>query len=218
MSQSSTSEPVLVIDNDTKPAPAATTSSSKCTSGVPPPRFAKRLACVDINLPEFVQAFDEQFAEGGIPSHMMCTICQGLLRRPATLDGCDHKVLRALHQATFRDTLGSAGPMDDGEGGALPDLHAELQDWRDPDMVGLAKVAPAGRQCAQRALPQPFPLLLHACANERPPGARLSTASDMLSRRWVPGESAGARNRAPALSPLPADARSLPPPAPCQCG
>ena len=100
--------------------------------------------------------------------------------------------------------------MDDGEGGALPDLHAELQDWRDPDMVGLAKVAPAGRQCAQRALPQPFPLLLHACANERPPGARLSTASDMLSRRWVPGESAGGRNRAPALSPLPADARSLP--------
>ena len=75
------------MDNETKAAP--TTSSSDGTSGLPP-RFPKRLACLEINLPAFEQGFDEQFVQGVIPSHMQCAICQGLPRRPATLDGCGH--------------------------------------------------------------------------------------------------------------------------------
>ena len=56
--------------------------------------------------------------------------------------------------------------MDDGEGGALPDLIAEIQGVRDSNLAGLAKVVAARVQCAQRAVPVRLPLHGHACADE----------------------------------------------------
>ena len=88
MSQGSNSDARLAIDNETKAAP--TTTSCQGTSCLPHPRFPKRMGCFEINVPAFEQGFDEQLVQGGIPNHMQCAICQGLPRRPATLDGCGH--------------------------------------------------------------------------------------------------------------------------------
>ena len=46
--------------------------------GPPPTRFANRLACIEVNSVIFEQGYDEQFVEGGITSHQMCSICRGL--------------------------------------------------------------------------------------------------------------------------------------------
>ena len=93
MSTSSSSQAPLVIDeNEPKHGATilATTSGATSAQCLPPPRFPKRLACVEVNTMTFEQGFDEQWVEGGIANHVQCAICQCLPRRPATLDGCGH--------------------------------------------------------------------------------------------------------------------------------
>ena len=91
MSCSSSSQAQLVIDENEPNhgrTTLATSSSSGRSLGLPPPRFPKRLACIEVNTNTFEQGFEEEWVEGGIAGHVMCTICRCLPRRPATLDGC----------------------------------------------------------------------------------------------------------------------------------
>ena len=95
MSSTSNSESCLTSvacrshDNGTKGAP--TTSSTAAPQSVPAPlRFHKRLAFVEVNILLFEQGFDDHWVEGGISSHVMCSICRELPRRSATPDGCVH--------------------------------------------------------------------------------------------------------------------------------
>ena len=92
MSQASISDASLVAEDETKaqPTTSGSTPSSSHPICMPPPRFPKRLACIEVNSVNFEQGYDEQLVESGIPGHLMCSICRGLPRRPATLDGCGH--------------------------------------------------------------------------------------------------------------------------------
>ena len=65
-------------------------TNSRPSHGLPPPRFPKRLACIDGNSLIFDQGFDERSVEDGIAIHMQSTNFQCLQRRPASLDGCAH--------------------------------------------------------------------------------------------------------------------------------
>ena len=83
-----------MVDEDTKvpPTTIGSTSSSSHPPCLPPPRFPKRLALIELNSLNFEQGFDEQLGDGCIQSHLLCSIWRGLPSRPATLDGCENLV------------------------------------------------------------------------------------------------------------------------------
>ena len=96
MSQfSSSSQARLEIDEPeakgaTTPNAPPTRNSTCGSLGLRPPRFPKRLACIEVNTPTFQQGFDEKWVDGGIANHRMRTIWRYLPRRPATLDAWGH--------------------------------------------------------------------------------------------------------------------------------
>ena len=92
MSQASNNDAPFGVEEETtaQPPTSGSTASSSRPVCLPPPRFNKRLACIEVNSVNFEQGYDEQLVESGIPSHPMCSILRDLPRRPATLDGCGH--------------------------------------------------------------------------------------------------------------------------------
>ena len=65
--------------------------NSTCASrDLPPPRFPKRLAFIEVNFLSFDQGLEEKLVECGIANHLMCSICQCLPGRPATLAAWGH--------------------------------------------------------------------------------------------------------------------------------
>ena len=45
---------------------------------------------MEVHYINFLHGYDLQLVDGGIASHVMCSIWRGMGRRPATLDGCGH--------------------------------------------------------------------------------------------------------------------------------
>ena len=75
----------------TKTNPPQRSCSTWESLGLPPPRFPKRLACIEINSLSFDQGYHVKWFEGGIANRLMCcTMCQCLPRRPAKFDAWGH--------------------------------------------------------------------------------------------------------------------------------
>ena len=75
------------------------TSSSSTSSSIAQPRnhvpakptLPKRLPPNADNMEQFETGFDETLVKGGLEESVwMCSICRGLPRHPATIDGCGH--------------------------------------------------------------------------------------------------------------------------------
>ena len=151
MSQSSKSEATLVLDEEMNETPtrSGSTSSSSHTPCLPPPRFPKWLACIKVKSVNFQQGLDEQLVDGGIPSHLMCSICLGLPRRASTLEGCRHLFRECCIKEHFMLRSEPQAPWSTVKGAPCPSCMqgfriGEILTWP-VAMVGPAPLPRAGR-------------------------------------------------------------------------
>ena len=119
-------------------------------------------------------------------------------------------ILRALHQATLRDQVRSAGVLVGDEVCALPKLQAAIQDGRDSDLASMAALGATRLQRPGGPLPVRLPIQWIASADGRPPGESLSPSHHRLPRRRLSIHGACSGSRGPALPNVSADARALP--------
>ena len=66
------------------------TSTTTCSSSTRP-TIPKRLPPYCSNMDQFETGFDDTLVKGGLEENVwMCSICRGLPRHPASIDGCGH--------------------------------------------------------------------------------------------------------------------------------
>ena len=106
--------------------------------------------------------------------------------------------------------LRSGSALVNGEGGALPELYARLQDWGVPELVCVATVVQARLKRAGRSRPERLRLQWHARPDRRPSSERVPEASDRLPCQRVPGDRACYAHPASAFPNRHTDAPALP--------